>query len=704
MRTFSDISAVLRRKNWQQYTLLFGSLFFSELLITAFGLMMRSPTVLNVLPVGGDSRKMVMMIFVLSAVGCGAFVLYASGLFFRYKSREAGIFLALGASKKAISRQLRKELFRLALLVCILGMALGTPLAWLVWGLFRLTLVDTPEMALLFDFHAYAIPAAFAVFLLAALLLLLSAFLKRTNILDIISESHRAEPIHAVPRWFGPAGIFLLIAGAALGYFTPTFCVRVLHWYPPEGLTAIFYLPALAGLYILLLHTVVNGWRRGRSRYRHLVTTSMMQFQGRQTVRNMLVVTVLAAGAYFAIFYVPTIVTPAKISMANRPEDYSFFYRSDQNLPSRAEIEKLAEKYGAAVRGYVQQPSCTLAVDGYASVETTGSLGTTYTEEYRKELESRRFFSESAWNALTGEQLDLEPGTTAAIFDHDGSGGGYIENNITSVTNPLTGQTLSVKSIEPVLKSDLLFCCQVLDDSDYAKITSALTPDWQEQQVFFNVENDSYDFAKSLFHEIVARSGPEVELCDGYDRIKREYCLKNGKEYPFDAENVEKYDLPVIDYDQPDSSTFRLYWLYMPQFRILDQENLVTNLAVFLLLFVFVAILCFAAVSMILFTRSMTLVLINAWVYEDLHKLGASAAYLKKTMRRQISTVFFAPLLTGTLMIIGFYLLILFGNSEGGITKNEWAGMAGCLAITAVISAALYGLYRMTLRLCWKKL
>lgn len=108
--------------------------------------------------------------------------------------------------------------------------------------------------------------------------------------------------------------------------------------------------------------------------------------------------------------------------------------------------------------------------------------------------------------------------------------------------------------------------------------------------------------------------------------------------------NAEKYDIPVIDFTQPDSSAFRQNWMYMPQFRILDQADFTTNMAVFLLLFIFVAILCFAAVGVILFTRSMTLAITNAWVYEDLRKLGASGAYLRQTARGQISRVFKAPI------------------------------------------------------------
>lgn len=704
MKDLSQVFAALRQKNKRQYALLLGCLFFSTLLITAFSLMMRSPTVLNVLPVGGDSRRMVMMIFVLAVVGCGAFTLYAAGLFFRHKSLEAGTFLALGASKRLLGRQLRREVSTISVAACVLGMALGTPLAWAIWSLFRLTLVNTPEMTLLFDFRAYGIALAFSMFAVAALLAMQSRFLRRTNILDIIGESHRAEPIRAVPRRYGPLGLILLVAGCVLGYFVPVFCVLVLHWYAPEWLTALAYLPALVGLHMLLLHTVVNGWRQGRSRYPHLIATGMMQLQGRQTVRNMLVITVLVAGAYFSAFYIPLQSTGAQLGFANRPQDYAFHYRADQRLPAEPEIHALAEEYGVAVREYTQQPAATLATDGMAVVETKEAFGTTYTHVYQELLQSTRFFSESAWNALTGDSLDLSPGTVAEVRSGEGGVGG----DISLVTNPVTGQALAVQSVHPVLKHDLLYGCRVLDDSDYDAITLGLTDEWRDVQVFFNVEHDSYDFANRLFHEIVEASGPEVALCDGYDAIQRAQALQQGEPYPLDPEHAAAYGVPVIDYNQPDTSTFRMYWMYMPQFRVADQADFVTNMAVYLLLFVFVSILCFAAVGVILFTRSMTLAITNEWVYQDLRKLGAPGKYLYKTVRGQISRVFRAPILIGTLMILGFVVLILMGNGigsgAGGISPYELAALGNCCLIVAAISAALYALYRGTLRAVCRKL
>ena len=101
MKTFSEVYAALRRKNRGQYGLLAGCCFFSVLLITAYACMMRSPTILTILPEGGDSRKQVMMVFVLAVLGCAVFTTYAAGLFFRQKSRETGVFLGRDARPAA---------------------------------------------------------------------------------------------------------------------------------------------------------------------------------------------------------------------------------------------------------------------------------------------------------------------------------------------------------------------------------------------------------------------------------------------------------------------------------------------------------------------------------------------------------------------------------------------------------------------------
>ena len=369
-------------------------------------------------------------------------------------------------------------------------------------------------------------------------------------------------------------------------------------------------------------------------------------------------------------------------------------------MPGRKEVLHLAEEMGVTVTRYAQQSGAVLAYDGYADVVSEGPLGATYDVVYCEETASDVFLSESAWNILTGDDLDLEPGTAATVYDRNGDSSGA-GNSISLVTNHLTGEQLAVTPAEP-LRSTSLLGYRVLDDGDYARITQGLPDEWREVVAVFDVEDeeDTYFFARALFDEIVDRSGPEVALFDGWDPVVRDRYLAEKGYYFLDPAHLEPNGFSPIEYDQRDSSNFRNSWKYMPRFRVLDQADFTTTMAVFLMLFVFVSIVCFAAMVVILFTRCMTIAMTNARVYDDLRHLGASNAFLRRTVKGQISRVFFVPLCTGTLLIYAFFAMILYFNS-GSFTPGELAGLANCALVVLVLSLFLYGMYRFTLgRVC----
>lgn len=662
--------------------------------------MMRSPTVLTILPEGGDSRKQVMMVFVLAVLGCAVFTTYASGLFFRQKSREIGTFLALGATRHQLKTELSKELALLSLGSCAAGALLGVPLSWGIWQIFRTMIVDTEEMVLRFDAQAYLFALAFSVFVILMLFLMGWRSIRRTNIIDIVQESHKSEPIRAVPRWYGPVGVLLIALGGFLGYFMPSFFVKVLHWHAPSVVDALFYLPALIGLYILLLHTVVNGWGGKKKQYRDLISTSMMKFQGRQTVRNMLVMTVLLAGAYFASFYAPMMLSSSGTSVASRPYDYLYHYRCDQDMIGQNDVAQLAQKHNVDITTWVTATGSILGTDGMEHIETESSIGVTYTEEYRELLQSATFLPERAYNAITGQKIDLAPGTCANVLDDDGGSSYLSGGDVTHLTNMVTGKTLDVTPAEP-LSYTMLLGCYVLDDRDYEAISAGLTGQWQEDYVLFNVTDveASFPFAKALFYDIVDHSGPEVEVFDAWDPVARQIAIEETGSYFCDPESLEESGTSSIDYDKPDSTEFRTSWKYMPQFKILDETELVKTMAVFLMLFIFIAIVCFAAVIVISFTRCMTIGMTNARVYDDLRHLGALRSYLYRSVKGQVSRVFRVPILVGTILIYAFYTLIMYSNGEPmGITPSEASGMITCLGVIAVVSLLLYLVYRLTLK------
>ena len=146
MKNMTDVFRTLRSYNRKNYRLYVMCTFLSTMLITAFGMMMYAPTVRQVLPEGGDSRKQVMMIFVLAAVGCLVFVIYGGSLFYRMKSKELGVLMALGTPKKTLADRLLKEISALCLISGAAGSVAGIGVACVIWQIFRLCIVDSRQM------------------------------------------------------------------------------------------------------------------------------------------------------------------------------------------------------------------------------------------------------------------------------------------------------------------------------------------------------------------------------------------------------------------------------------------------------------------------------------------------------------------------------------------------------------------------------
>lgn len=688
MRTFGQVYSVLRHKNRKNYALLVGCNLFSVMLITAYVSMMRAPTVLDILPEGGDSRKQVMAIFVLAVIGCGVFTSYASSLFFRFKSRETGVFMALGVSRSHIRKPLFGELAAISVGSCLVGALLGTPLAWCIWQAFRLFLVDTKEMALSFDPQAYLFAGVFSLFIILLLFFKGARFIRRTNIIDIVNEQRKFEPMHDVKPWCGPVGIILIAIGGFAGYITPTICILVFQWYPPAWMN-IIYLPLFIGLYMVLLHTVVRGW--GKKQYKNIITHSMMKFQGRQTVRNMLVITVLLAGAYFATFYAPMLGTSAMLEIEQRPIDYAFHYRADQNMLTRAEIEQIASEESVTISSWQEADFVNLGRDGKKEInEASGK----YHYEYSELLGDGNYISESSYNRMSGQNIDIQPSKFGAVLAEDGTGGYRISVDTTLLTNMSNRKTLEI-SFQEYLGYDMMTSkYYVLDDADYTAITVGLTNEWREKMVYFNVENvkDTYFFAKRLYNAIIDHSGPECEIPEYYDRVGKIVEEESGGTYWGDTP-----DMTEISYAERESSHFKMYWEYIPQFRVLDRNDFVATLAVFLMLFIFIAIICFAAVLVIGYTRCLTIAINNWQVYDDLKHLGATSNYLYRSIRGQITKVFGVPAVVGTSMIFVFYTMIMFFN-DNRLTQREISGLLNCLLMIAALSFLLWCFYRFTLR------
>lgn len=698
MKTMTDLEKKLQKTDRKQAALYLFCNFVSLLLITSFSAMMFSPTVLLVFPEGGDSRKQMIAIFALALFGCVVFTIYAGSLFFRKKARQLGTLMALGASRRTLTPGLFREVLFLSSVSSLLGILAGIPFVLLLWNSFRLLLIDSQEMVLQLDFRFLLL--SFAFFLLVVLFACFTAYhyLRRTDIIDVIQEEHKNEPVKMLGTWCGPLGIFLLFSGAITGYLAPGIYLDTFQAYP-TALINLFYAPVFVGLYLIMLHAVVHGARSHRKHpYRNLIARSMMKFQGKQTVNNLLVSTVLIAGGCFAIFYLPMFSIGPLMNITERPYDYCYDYRIDQSVPNKAQITALADSHGLKLKDFKSENYLTLALDGECYVEEDERH---FHYEYTKLLREGNFFSASSFFRLTGQELSVPEGTYYAISNRTETGSYDLLTNSTLLTNLSTGKEFPV-SFGGLAHYDLFAGnteYYVINDRDYEALAAGLSDEWKGNMVLFNIDGeDSYDFAKDFFYTLVASFGPECELPTYYDRVTKIREEQQGGIYWGDTDRMTK-----ISFDSPDTSDFRAYFRYMPKIRILEQQDFFRSFAVFLMMFLFICIICLFAALIISYTRCMTIALNNRYVFDNLKRLGASPAFLLQEIKNQAGTVFKIPAMAGMTAMYLLYSLIMYGN-DSVITFSEIAGLAGCLLVLLLLALLHYAVYRITVRSMAKQL
>lgn len=620
------IYSKLRKKNIKNYFLLFFSIAFSMAFITSYSLIFCSPTIHNVLVAGGDSMRLATMIFILAILGCAIFVAYASTLFLRYKSREIGILLSLGTSRMQLKKILFIELIFIILTASLIGAISGIPLAYISWNILVSLVIKTAETKLILGFNGYIFSVLFFILVIFSVFITARSFIKKTNIIDIINTHRMSEKIKDVSKAYGILGFILIPTGLILGYILSATNIIVSNTYL-HSLFNMVYLLSFIGTYMALVYITVRG-RKGKNLkkyYKGIISYSMIRFHGRQNVKTMCVATLIAAGGLFGLFNSVNSYFGGLYVTRNFPSDYLFNSKLSEVQVTNNEIYELAQKYDVNITRFNELFAIELIRDGYREEYLdNGNLKKTYC----KQLGSVLFIKESDYNKVTKENIHIQQGQYCYIEDGYDTFNDKTEEKLL-VTNPETEETTTLcydKSLKYVgLSFDMyrqpLF---VISDEDYEREYKKLKDENKLRYVRFDVADcsKSYDFAENLRKQIVTNSSSKVAI----------------------HKNKPKKRI-ILD---PDSQEVYRWWMYNPKFRPLEYEAIVKAYAVYMLLFIFIAFICFAGVETILYVRSMTMALHDKFVYNDLLKLGANQKYIKNCITKQLKSMYALPILIGS--------------------------------------------------------
>lgn len=678
----------LRKNTKGQYYLLSFCVFLSVLLVTSFSLMYFGPTVQEFLPDGGDTRKMANLLLGVTAVGCFVFTVYASGLFFRFKAREYGILMALGTEKRQLKKLLFKELSVVTALASLLGLLLSIPVSFLIWKLFELFIISNEQMTYRFGAVGFFPGILFACILACVLGIAGRRFINRSDIMEILRTQQKTEMVKEIKGWTFPVGVALTVIGILLGAGLPQIAARV--WgISLSGIGNLFYLLALVGIYFILLSAVAQSRaKKNRKKYYgNLISISLMRFTAKATTKNMCVMTLLIFVCGFSAFYGMQYVLSGGAADTESGKDFSLHYPVSENQIGKEEIYDTASSYGIEVTDFTENVATNLVVSYNA--KDFDESGNRYIEVYRDKEMASLFVSESDFEKLSRQEMNVEPGTYQTVTKTDYTGFFEYEDGLKEVMNPDTGKTYPL-TYGGSVESDVLAAVSepfayVVCDEEYQIMTEGIQDMYKENIISFNAVNvkESYDFAKDLLAQYVARA-TDISNHMGYWNIwAQKIADEAGEEYGYgDKINMTMDNNMLLD-----------DWKYAPQFNIIAAQDRMQFISVYVMLSLYIFIISLAAVSVMAYVRSISIATDNKGLFESLTKLGADKAYKRKVLKKQIARIVEYPGIIGCSLGFVFAFVMNFMN-DGRISGLEIKSLSILAVMLLGIGIVLYAVYK----------
>ena len=254
----------LRKRNKKDYRQFQFCIVFAMMLVSSYLMMLYSPLVKSAMPEGGDTGKMAYLNLGIAVIGCTMFVWYATRRFLRYKSREIGIFMALGAEKGMLSGALFAEMSSMIGIYALEGILCGGVVAVVVGNVMEFVTREVNEVPFGFSVMSIVGAVIYGVLLLILATVLTRQAMKRTNIMDVINEQRKQEPMRkSVTKRYLISGVVLTVSGIFLGYFLKIIVAETMGKIL-GGWTNLFYLLTVVGVYQLLVYSI-SCHQRGRN-------------------------------------------------------------------------------------------------------------------------------------------------------------------------------------------------------------------------------------------------------------------------------------------------------------------------------------------------------------------------------------------------------------------------------------------------------
>lgn len=694
----SDVIRKLAKYNRKRYMLFCVSVVFSVSMLSAFGILLFSPTVTNVLIAGGSTQTIALGMFAFTVLGMMAFLVYADSIYMKYKMDEIGVFLSLGLKQKNINSMLDQEFLLLFGSSAVIGLALSVPVAFAAWSVLT-CFVSTAETAFSIGWASLWISLAFIGAACGGLMFYNRFLLKKMDIIKILKISSGNETLKSANPAVGLTGLI----GIPVSFFLFQICESRTGFL--GQISTVFLGISLLCLFLFTSEMTAAGSfakKHFSKLYRkNILFFNLVRQKGRQYTLSLFVSTILVAVAIFGVGFIGAIFLENYSQVKEAPFDYSVLTSFEQAGLDKAEIKRLA-------RGN------EVELGRFETLDLLLIGRNLQYDEKTSEWSGQYVTSASSYSALSGENITVAKGTCLFYVNaEDDPALSTMIDEKAVFYDPVSKKKFVLPVTERLAGKELLNKCGVvsdmfiLNDADYNKLEKSVGERYQLKYYLFNAPFSAHGkaFYTALQNRVVELSGGRMSD-DFFDLPVRE-LTKEKESIAFSDDgrrnNIRSTDV-YLDYRGNELYAAR-WWSMYPFSKESALSSQMETGAVYFLIMLFIAVIAFVSAVMVIGLK----ILGTIWQDEETYKkavfLGLKEKDLRKLIAKQISFIYFYPAVLGCaigILMINQIILASSSTHPGAVTF-----IAAMLALMILmIQVCIYFLLkkRMILYLLfWKK-
>ena len=556
---------------------------------------------------GADSIKMVLgMGLVIVTLSSGIIVLYANSFVMKNRSKELGLYSMLGLEKRHLFSMILKETVIMGFVTLLLGIGVGVLFDKLIYAFLQRLIGEST--GLVSTFQVMTIPIVLVIFAcIFSLLVLINGFrLLRLNPLQLTKDGLKGEK----KGRFLVIQTFLGLGSMGYGYYL------ALSVQNPVIAIMSFFLAVLLvilGTYLLFNAgtTVVLQLLKKKKNYyykpNNMISISNLVFRMKKNAVGLATIAILSSMVLVTLVGAASIYAGKKDYLASSaPHDYSVTGTNVDLTSTRRAIDDFLVQTGNQVNRKVEVNYLYFGIKEQEKNELT-----IFSENERKVLPKSIFlvFSQSTYKQLTGKDLNLTS-NQVGLFTKNKTLKDQKSLSVNSQTYQIHDSLNDflkgkVPNLFTIIVSDYSYL--VVPDMDDFQESIKGTATTQATYVGVNVKDPSHDAKKNsdLLDKITDKE--TQQLAGQTTGLPKSYFTANSR---YDAEGMVNGFV---------GGTFFIG--------------------------IFLSIIFMLGTVLVIYYKQISEGYEDRERFVILQKIGLDDQQVKKTIRKQVLTVFFLPLI-----------------------------------------------------------